>query len=448
MPRPEPTGEAMRRTRAGGYPIKARRRNTATLKRRNAPKATRSRSSPTAVKETKVARLTRELQEALAQQTATSDVLRVISSSPGDLQPVFESMLADAAKLCAAAYGTMWLCEGDGFRAAAIHGDLPAAFRELRGSGTVFRPRPGVPLARVAATRQPVQIDDFRLDQSYIDREPMPVATVEAGVRTLLSVPILKDDQLIGAIAVFRKEVRLFTDKQIALVQNFAAQAVIAIENARLLNELRQRTADLSESLEQQTATAEVLKVISSSPGDVQPVFSAILESAARLCDASFGNLYRCDGDDVRLVATYNTPAAFVEARSRSPLGLNQNKPVADMLRAKTVLHVRDLAQDERYTKQRDPRIVAGVELGGVRTFVAVPMLKDNELIGALVVYRQEVHPFTDKQIELLKNFAAQAVIAIENTRLLAELRESLEQQTASADVLRVISTSPGDLEP
>jgi GAF domain-containing protein len=267
------------------------------------------------------------------------------------------------------------------------------------------------------------------------------------GFRTALGVPLMRKGTPIGTMFLSRAKVEPFTEQQIELVTTFADQAVIAIENTRLLNELRQRTADLSESLEQQTATSDVLKVISSSPGDLQPVFSAILKSAARLCDASFGNLYRCDGNDLRLIATYNTPVAFVEARSRSPLGLNQNNSIADMLRAKTVLHVDDLAQDERYTTQRDPRIVAGVELGGVRTFVAVPMLKDNELIGALVVYRQEVHPFTDKQIELLRNFADQAVIAIDNTRLLNELRQSLQQQTATADVLKVISRSTFDLQ-
>jgi GAF domain-containing protein len=258
---------------------------------------------------------------------------------------------------------------------------------------------------------------------------------------------MLKDDVLIGAIFIYRTEVRPFTEKQIELVKNFAAQAVIAIENTRLLNELRQRTADLSESLEQQTATSEVLKVISSSPGDLQPVFSAMLENAARLCDASFGNIFRWEDDALRLVATYNTPAAFVEARSQLPLRRNQNNPIGEMLAAKTVLHVDDLAADERYTKRRDPNIIAAVELGGIRTFLAVPMLKDNELIGALIVYRQEVRPFSDKQIELVKNFAAQAVIAIENTRLLNELRESLQQQTATADVLKAISRSTFDLQ-
>jgi GAF domain-containing protein len=389
------------------------------------------------------ARLLSELRQSLDQQIATADVLRVISSSTGDLQPVFDAMLANATRLCEASYGTLWLHEGDGrMHAAALYGNLPEAFLKTWGVGTIFRPKPSVPSARAMSSRKPVQLVDLKEDQSYLDDDPLAVAAVDvAGIRSIISVPMVKDDVAIGAMTIYRREVRPFTEKQVELVGNFAAQAVIAIENARLLNELR-------ESLERQTATSEVLKVISTSPGDLQPVFSAILESAARLCDASFGNFYRCDDDTLRLVATYNTPVAFAEARSRSPLRLNQNNPIADMMAAKTVLHVDDLARDERYTNQRDPTIVAGVELAGVRTFVAVPMLKDNEPIGALVVYRQEVHPFADKQIELVKNFAAQAVIAIENTRLLNELRESLEQQTATSELLGVISRSSGDLGP
>ena len=245
---------------------------------------------------------------------------------------------------------------------------------------------------------------------------------------------MLKDDNLIGAIAIHRQEVRPFTDKQIELVQNFAAQAVIAIENARLLNELRQ-------SLEQQTATADVLRVISSSPGDLQPVFQAMLENAVRICDAKFGNLALLEGDVFRIVAQYGAPPKYRDARQREPFIRSSTRAnLARVIKTKQVDQVADVAAEQ-------PR--SGIAtLAGARTLVTVPMLKDNELVGIIVIYRQEVRPFTEKQIELLKNFAAQAVIAIENTRLLNELRQSLEQQTATADVLRVISSSPGNLEP
>ena len=259
--------------------------------------------------------------------------------------------------------------------------------------------------------------------------------------------------------AVYRQEVRPFTDKQIELVKNFAAQAVIAIENARLLNELRQRTADLTEALQQQTATSEVLQVISSSPGDLQPVFATMLEKAVRICDAKFGNIYRWNGDALQLMASYNAPAAFAEVRGRSPNLPGPQTPAGRMIATKTFVHVPDLSAYPSYA-ERDPWTVSGVELAGVRTLLAVPMLKEEELVGGFTIYRQEVNPFTDKQIELVKNFAAQAVIAIENARLLNELRErtndltertadlteALEQQTATSDVLQVISSSPGDL--
>jgi GAF domain-containing protein len=384
------------------------------------------------------ARLLNELRQSLEQQTATAEVLRVISSSPGELESVFQSMLENATRICGAKFSLLLLLEGNAYRYVALHG-APPAFVESCRRRQIISMNPDTAMGRAAAIKKPVQFADIRAEPAYINDPERFSILHDTGARTFLSVPMLKDNDVIGAINIYRQEVRPFNDTQIELVQNFAAQAVIAIENARLLNELRQRTTDLTESLEQQTATSEVLRVISSSPGDLQPVFSAILESAARLCDASFGNFYRCDGDDLHLVATYNTPVAFVEARSRSPLGLKQNNPIADMLAAKTILHVDDLAADERYTNQRDPHIVAGVELGGVRTFVAVPMIKDNELIGALVVYRQEVRPFTDKQIELVKNFAAQAVIAIENARLLNELRTRTDELGRSVSELQAL---------
>ena len=381
-------------------------------------------------------RLLNELRESLAQQTATSEVLGVISSSPGELEPVFHAMLANAVRICDAKFGILYRFNGEAFDFAAEVGTPPeySKFQRQRGP---FQPTPGRPLDHVMRTKRMSHIADAAADAVI---SPGPTATL-GGARSMVAVPMLKDEALVGAIVIYRQEVRPFSDKQIALVQNFAAQAVIAIENMRLLNELR-------ETLERQTATADVLRVISSSPGDLQPVFSAMLESAARLCDASFGNIFRWDDDALRLVATYNTPAAFAEARSQLPLRRDQNNPIAEMLAAKTVLHVDDLAADERYTNKRDPNIIAAVELGGIRTCLAAPMLKDDELIGALIVYRQEVRPFSDKQIELIQNFAAQAVIAIENTRLLSELRESLDRQTATSEVLSVISSSPGELEP
>src|SRR5262249_3166543 len=238
-----------------------------------------------------------------------------------------------------------------------------------------------------------------------------------------------------------------FTEKQIKLLENFAAQAVIAIENARLLNELRQRTTELTESLEQQTATSEVLSVISSSPGRLDPVFQAMLDNAVRICQAKFGFMNRYDGNTWRIIAVHGAAPAYTEYLQQHGYKRPGPETVSARIAAtKQVVHIADLVASRGYI-ERDPVVVAAVELGGVRTLLGVPMLKEDELIGAILLYRQEVRPFTDKQIELLTHFAAQAVIAIENTRLLNELRESLQQQTATADVLKVISRSTFDLQ-
>ena len=394
-------------------------------------------------------RLLNELRESLQQQTATADVLTVISSSPGTLEPVFSTMLAKATELCGASYGTLWLHEGGGFRTAAIHGDLPPAWIEQWRSGAIYRPGLDRPMARATEERQPIQVADMRADPSYLQGDPLPVAGVEiAGIRTLLLVPMFKETESVGVIAIYRKEVLPFTEKQIELVKNFAAQAVIAIENTRLLNELRQRTDDLSESLDQQTATSEVLKVISASPGELDPVFNAMLANATRICGATIGTLYLYEGGNFRGVAIHHSKQSYVDFWRRNrvvELKNNPGIPLDRVANTKQIVHIPDLRTDPSYIRKYD-RIVALVEAAGVRTFVSVPMLKDDELIGAINMYRQEVQPFTDKQIELVQNFAAQAVIAIENARLLSELRESLQQQTATADVLKVISSSQGDL--
>ena len=441
-----------RRSGTSDETVKARRRKAATLKGRNEPKAARRRSPSIADLQDELDRRTRERDEAIEQQTATSEVLRVIRSSSGDLQLVFATILENAVRICEAKFGALYLNEGDGFRAKAMH-NAPPAYEEAR-SGVVHPPASSS-LWRAATTKQAAQVADVTLEQGYVEGDPFVVSAVAlGGYRSVFSVPMLHEDKLIGVITIFRQEVRPFTDKQIELVQYFANQAVIAIENTRLLNELRQRTDDLTEALEQQTATSEVLRVISSSPGELEPVFKAMLENATRICDAKFGVLQLLEGDGFRTVALHNAPPAFADYVRRGLLRPGPNVPLSRMARTKQVVHIADITTEEAYI-ERDPLAVAGADLGGYRTILAVPMLKESELIGGFVIFRQEVRLFTDKQIKLVQNFAAQAVIAIENARLLSELRqrtddltESLEQQTATSEVLQVISSSPGELQP
>ncbi|MGD0317867.1 MAG: GAF domain-containing protein [Xanthobacteraceae bacterium] len=392
-----------------------------------------------------IADLQRRLDESVAQQAATAEVMQLINASSGNLAPVFDAIVDKAMRLCDAGFGGLWVVEGDLARAAAT--------RNLSDAYTEFLTRRPVLQAEAFGPKmkdQPVvHIADLAMTESYRQRAPITVASVElGGIRTYLAVPLRESGALAGVISMYRKEVRPFTDRQIVLVQGFAAQAEIAMTNARLFEAERQRSRELSESLEQQTATSEVLEVVSRSPGDLEPVFAAMLENAVRICDAKFGNIHRWDGDTAHLVATHKTPPAFAEARRRlSAFRPGPNTGIGRMVATKTVTQIVDLTAEPTYAVERVPAIVAAVELGGVRTFLAVPMLKENELIGAFTVYRQEVRPFTDKQIELVQNFAAQAVIAIENTRLLSELRESLQQQTATADVLKIISRSTFDLK-
>jgi two-component system, NtrC family, sensor kinase len=378
-------------------------------------------------------RLLNELRQSLEQQSATSEVLQVISSSPGELKPVFQAMLENAVRVCGAKFGVLYLSEGNGFRAVAMH-DVPPAFAEFREREPVFVPPPGAGLDQLTKTKQVVHITDY----SALPPHARGRLGDLGGARTVLNVPMFKDNELAGAIVIYRQQVLPFTDKQIALLQNFAAQAVIAIENARLLNELR-------ESLQQQTATADVLRVISSSPGELELVFEAMLTNATRLCEAKFGVLYLHDEGRLRVGATHDVPPAFAEAR-KEPFTPAPDASTGKVLATKQAVQIADLAATQSYA-DRNPLVVAAVEVGGVRTSLSVPMLKENALVGVISIYRKEVRPFTDKQTALLQNFAAQAVIAIENARLLNELRQSLQQQTATADVLKIISRSTFDLK-
>jgi GAF domain-containing protein len=438
---------------ASGRPVKARRRKTAKAKLRNRSKGASLLGSSAASQKAEIARLNARLNEASEQQTATSEVLQIISSSPGDLQPVFASMLENGVRICNATFGNIYLLDGDALKSAASL-NTPVAFAEVRGRSS-FRPGPKNPISRMIATKRLVHVTDVAASEAYAERDPVTVAAVElGGVRSLIVIPMLKENELIGALTLARQEVRPFTDKQIELVENFANQAVIAIENARLLNELRQRTTDLTEALEQQTGTSDVLQVISRSPSELEPIFDTILENATRICEANFGVVQVLEDDGLRAVSFHDVPAVYAETMRRDPVFRPViGHPLHRVASTKQVVHVADVRNEQGLRG----RIV---ELAGARTLLCVPMLKDNTFVGVISIYRQEVRPFLDKQIALVQNFAAQAVIAIENARLLNELRqrtddlskrttdltEALERQTATSEVLSVISRSPGDL--
>jgi GAF domain-containing protein/anti-sigma regulatory factor (Ser/Thr protein kinase) len=392
----------------------------------------------------------RELTEALEQQTATGEILRAIASSPTDFQPVFGTILANATRLCDAHLGNLMLYDGDAFRPVAVHGGTPGQTEFMRHR---IRPGPHTALGRAVATRQPVHVPDVMADVAYAERDPTRMMTVELlGTRTLLMVPMLKGDTVVGAIAIYRPQVWPFRDSQIELVRTFADQAVIAIENVRLFQELEARNRELTEALEQRTATSEILQVISSSPTDVQPVFEAILRSAVTLCAARFGVVYRYDGELIRIMAHHNfTPEAVAILTRNFPARPGTGTITARAIVERTVVQVADASDPEL----APPDSVTVARELGYRAAISVPILREGNPIGTITLARTDRGEFSDAQIVVLRTFADQAVIAIENVRLFQELEarnraltEALERETATGDILRVIASSPANLRP
>src|SRR5262245_8651703 len=429
----------MRRQVKGGKAGRGQRRKT--LTRRNLPKAGGGRRSLAAGKETNIERLIRERDDALEQLASTSDVLKVISRSTFDLQAVLDALIATAAQLCRADMGILRRRVGDVFELAATCG-VKTEWRKVIADHP-NRPGRHSIIGRAAASGKTVQVADVLEDPEYVNTATQTLI----GFRAILVTPMVRDGSLIGTLGFFKLKPGLFSPKQVGLIENFAAQAVIAIENTRLLNELRQRTDDLSEALEQQTATSEVLKIISGSPDELEPVFQAMLGNATRICQAQFGALFRYENDAFYPATSAGVPHALAEFwQQRASFLPPAGSHLDPLLTKRGVILTYDAAAE--------PVPGAPARLGGARSLVAVPMFKDDALVGAIVICRQEVKPFTEKQIALLSNFASQAVIAIENARLLNELRqrtddlsESLEQQTATSEVLKVISSSPGELD-
>jgi GAF domain-containing protein/nitrogen-specific signal transduction histidine kinase len=412
--------------------------------RKGTARRPRKAKQPSPARPTLAARLRQaeaERDEALAQQTATAEILQIINRSSGDPAPVFDAILERAMRLCDAAFGGLLVPDGEFIKYLTFH-NVPERFTNFL---THNRVRARTMFGPNWATGSTFNVADLSQSEGYRRRIPVTVSAVEdGGIRTMLLVPMMREGAFVGAFTVYRQEVRPFTERQIALAQSFGAQAVIAMENARLLTEINSRNRELQESLEYQTATAEILRVISGSPTDLQPTFDAIASRAARLSDAVTGVIFRFDGSLIHYVAGYGmTEAESNDVRAVFPLPPGRGSATARAILTRDIVHIHDPAVDPDFAQARLVRF---------GTLLSIPMLRDDKTLGAITVTRQRVEPFTPAQIDLLKTFADQAVIAIENVRLFNELRartndlqESLDRQTAMAEILRAIASTPGD---
>src|SRR5215470_14928133 len=419
----------MQRRGGSGQPTKGQR--TSRPKARKAPTAPPSATDP----QERLDQRTRERDEALEQQAATAEILKVIKTSPADAQPVFETIVRNAVSLCSGLFANVFRFDGELLHFVASHNVGPN-YVDLIKSTYPRRPDRSQVAGRVVLAKSVVRLEDALTDPDYDQRFPRAMSW-----RRLLGVPMLREGEPIGAIVVGWAEAGPIPKVQEELLKTFADQAVIAIENTRLLNELR-------ESLQQQTATADVLEVISRSAFDLQPVFETVAESAVRLCGSDRAFVFRFDGEVLRCVVAYNAPPELETFVRQNPIRPGRGSGAGRAALERRTVHIRDVTIDPEYTyKSKD--------IAPLRTILTVPILKGEDLLGAILTYRLEVNPFTDKQIALVEAFADQAAIAIENVRLFdevqartRELSESLEQQTATSEVLKVISSSPGELEP